>query len=66
MVRLTKIWQDKNITSNTKVIIVKTLVFPVALYASETWTLKKKNCDRIDAFEMWCWRRMLRVPWTAH
>ena len=53
------------ITLLTKVCIVKTMVFPVVMYGCESWTIKKAECQRIDAFELWCWRRLLRVPWTA-
>ena len=49
----------------TKVRLVKAMVFPVVMYGSENWTIKKAECQRIDAFELWCWRRLLRVPWTA-
>ena len=49
----------------TKVCLVKALVFPVVMYRCENWTIKKADCRRIDAFELWCWRRLLRVPWTA-
>ena len=49
----------------TKVHIVKAMVFPVVMYGRESWTIKKAECRRIDAFEVWCWRRLLRVPWTA-
>ena len=49
----------------TKVHLVKAMVFPVVMYECESWTIKKVECQRIDAFEMWCWRRLLRVPWTA-
>src|SRR5574337_836260 len=49
----------------TKVLLVKTMVFPVVMYGCESWTIKKAECQRIDAFELWCWRRHLRVPWTA-
>ena len=49
----------------TKVHIVKAMVFPVVIYRCESWTIKKAECQRIDAFELWCWRRLLRVPWTA-
>ena len=66
MTKLTKIWRDKNITKTTKVSLVQTLVFSVFLYASETWTVKKADRAHIDAFEMWAWRRMLRIPYTAH
>ena len=53
------------ITLPTKVHLVKTMVFPVVMYECESWTLKKAECQRIDAFELWCWRRLLKVPWTA-
>ena len=49
----------------TKVHIIKAVVFPVAMYGCESWTIKKAECRRVDAFELWCWRRLLRVPWTA-
>ena len=49
----------------TKICLVKAMVFPVAMYGCESWTVKKAECRRIDAFELWCWRRLLRVPWTA-
>lgn len=65
MTHLNKIWQDNNITNATKVKLVQTLVFSVFSYASETWVIKQADRSRIDAFEMWCWRRMLRIPWTA-
>ena len=55
----------KNITLSTKVCLVKAMVFPVVMYGCESWTTKKAECRRIDAFELWCWRRLLRVPWTA-
>ena len=55
----------KSITLPTKVCLIKALVFPVVMYGSESWTVKKVECQRIDAFELWCWRRLLRVPWTA-
>ena len=64
MTNLSKIWADRGITRTTKVRLVQALVFPIALYASETWTLNKADCNRIAAFEMWCWRCMLRIPWT--
>ena len=53
------------ITLPTKICVVKAMVFPVAMYGCESWTVKKAECERIDAFELWCWRRLLRVPWTA-
>ena len=65
MAALDKIWKDKNIKTLTKCRLVKALVFPVALYGSETWTPRKAEDKRLDAFEQWCWRRMLRIPWTA-
>ena len=64
MTDLSKIWADRGNTRTTKVRLVQALVFPIALYASETWTLNKADCNRIAAFEMWCWRRTLRIPWT--
>ena len=57
--------KSRNITLLTKVHIVKAMVFPVVMYGCESWTVKKAECRRIDAFELWCWRRLLRVPWTA-
>lgn len=63
---LQKTWMDSDITLNTKKQIIKTLVFPVLLYGSESWTIKKQDRRKIDACELWCWRRILRVPWTAH
>ncbi|VEN61013.1 unnamed protein product, partial [Callosobruchus maculatus] len=66
MTKLTKIWRDHSITKATKMSLVQTLVFSIFLYASETWTVKKADRARIDAFEMWTWRRMLRIPYTAH
>ena len=56
---------SRDITLLTKVCIVKAMVFPVVMYGCESWTIKKTECQRIDAFELWCWRRLLRVPWTA-
>ena len=55
----------RDITLSTKVRLVKAMVFPVVMYVCESWTIKKAECQRIDAFELWCWRRLLRVPWTA-
>ncbi|VEN41549.1 unnamed protein product, partial [Callosobruchus maculatus] len=66
MTKLTKIWRDHNITKATKMSLVQSLVFSIFLYASETCTVKKADRARIDAFEMWTWRRMLRIPYTAH
>ena len=59
------ILKSRDMTLLTKVHLVKTMVFPVVMYAREIWTIKKAECGRIDAFELWCWRRLLRVPWTA-
>ena len=65
MAKLDSILKSRDITLPTKVHIVKAMVFPVAMYGCESWTIKKAECRRIDAFELWCWRRLLRVPWTA-
>ena len=65
MSNLDSIFKSRDITLPTKVHLVKAMVFPVVLYGCESWTLKKAECRRIDAFELWCWRRLLRVPWTA-
>ena len=65
MTNLDSILKSKDITLPTKVCLVKALVFPVVMYGCESWTIKKAECRRIDAFELWCWRRLLRVPWTA-
>ena len=62
---LSYILKSRDITLPTKVRLVKTMVFPVVLYGCESWTVKKAEQRRIDAFELWCWRRLLRVPWTA-
>ena len=59
------ILKSRDITLPTKVRLVKAMVFPVVMYACESWTVKKAECRKIDAFELWCWRRLLRVPWTA-
>ena len=59
------ILKNRDITLPTKVHLVKSMVFPVVMYGCETWTVKKAECRKIDAFELWCWRRLLRVPWTA-
>ena len=59
------ILKSRDITLSTKVHLVKAMVFPVVMYGCESWTIKKAQCRRIDAFELWCWRRVLRVPWTA-
>ena len=65
MTNLDSIFKSKDITLPTKVHLVKTMVFPVVMYGCESWTIKKAECQRIVAFELWCWRRLLRVPWTA-
>ena len=62
---LDSILKSRDITLPTKVCLVKATVFPVVMYGCESWTVKKTECRRIDAFELWCWRRLLRVPWTA-
>ena len=62
---LDSILKSRDITLPTKVHLVKAVVFPVVMYGCESWTIKKAECRRIDAFELWCWRRLLRVPWTA-
>lgn len=63
--RLGRIWKDRRITKNTKVRLMKCLVFPIFLYGAETWSLKLQDRRKIDALEMWCWRRLLKIPWTA-
>ena len=65
MTNLDSILKTRNITLPTKVHLVKAMVFPVVIYRCESWTVKKAECQRIDAFELWCWRRLLRVPWSA-
>ena len=65
MTNLDSILQSRDITLPTKVCLVKAMVFPVVMYGCESWTIKKAECQTIDAFELWCWRRLLRVPWTA-
>ena len=65
MTNLDSIFKSKDITLPTKVRLVKAMVFPVVMYGCESWTVKKAECRRIDAFELWCWRRLLRVPWTT-
>ena len=62
---LDSIFKSRDITLPTKVRLVKAMAFPVVMYRSENWTIKKAECQRIDAFKLWCWRRLLRVPWTA-
>ena len=65
MTNLDSILKSRHIILPTKVCLVKAIVFPVVTYGCESWTIKKAECQRIDAFELWCWRRLLRVPWTA-
>ena len=65
MINLDSILKSRDITLPTKVHLVKTMIFPVVVHGCESWTVKKAECQRIDAFELWCWRRLLRVPWTA-
>ena len=65
MTNLDRIFKNRDITLSTKVHLVKAMVFPVVMYGCESWTIKKAEHQRIDAFELWCWRRLLRVPWTA-
>ena len=65
MTNLDSIFKSRDITLQTKVCLVKDTVFPVVMYGCESWTVKKAERQRIDAFEPWCWRRLLRVPWTA-
>ena len=65
MTNLDSIFKSRNNTLPTKVCLVKAMVFPVVMYGCESWTMKKADRRRIDAFELWCWRRLLRVPWTA-
>ena len=65
MTNLDSIFKSRDITLPTKVRLAKAMVFPVVMYGCESWTVKKAECRRIDAFELWCWRRLLRVPWTA-
>ena len=65
MTNLDSVLKSRDVTLSTKVYIVKTLVYPVVMYGCESWTIKKAEHQRIGAFELWCWRRLLRVPWTA-
>ena len=65
MTNLDIIFKNRDITLPTKVCLVKAMVFPVVMYGCESWIIKKTECQRIDAFQLWCWRRLLRVPWTA-
>ena len=66
MTNLDSMLKGRDITLPSKVRLVKTMVFPVVVYGCESWTIKKAECQRIDVFELWCWRRLLRVPWTAN
>ena len=65
MTNLESILKSRDITLPTKIRLVKAVVFPVVMYGCESWTVKKAECQKIDAFELWCWRRLLRIPWTA-
>ena len=65
MTNLHSMLKSRDVTLSKKVLLVKAMVFPVVMYGCESWTVKKAECGRIDAFELWCWRRLLRVPWTA-
>ena len=65
MTKLESILKSRDLTLTTNVCLVKAMVFPVVMYGRESWTVKKAECQRIDAFELWCWRRLLRIPWTA-
>ena len=65
MTNLDSIFKSRDITLSTKILLVKAMVFPVVMYGCESWTIKKAECRRIYAFELWCWRRLLRVPWTS-
>ena len=65
MTNLDSILKSRDITLPTKVCLLKAMVFPVVMYGCESWTIKKAECQRMGAFELWCWRRLLRVPWTA-
>ena len=65
MTNLDSILKSRDITLPKKIHLVKAMVFPVVMYGCESWIMKKAECQRIDAFELWCWKRLLRVPWTA-
>ena len=65
MTNLDGIFKSRDITLATKVHLVKAMVFPMVMYGGESWTVKKAECLKIDAFELWCWRRLLKVPWTG-
>jgi len=64
MIKLDKIMKDRDVTATTKSKIVETVIFPIVTYGSESWTVRKKERKKIDVFELWTWRRMLRTPWT--
>ena len=65
LTNLGSVLKSRGITLLTKVHLVKAMVFPVVVYSCDSWTIKKAKCQRIDAFELWCWRRLLKIPWTA-
>ena len=65
MSNLDSVFKSRDVTLPTKISLVKAMVFPVVMYGCESWTIKKAECQRTGAFELWCWRRLLRVPWTA-
>ena len=65
MINLDSILQSRDVTLLTKVRLIKAMIFPIVMYGCESWTIKKAECQRIDAFELWCWRRLLRFPWTS-
>ena len=65
MTNLDSVLKSRDITLPTKVCLVKAMVFPIVMYGYESWTIKKTECQKTDAFELWCWKRVLRVPWTA-
>ena len=65
MTNIDSVFKSRDITLPTKIFILKAMVFPVVMYGSESWTIKKAEHQRIDAFKLWCWKRLLRVPWTA-
>ena len=65
MTNIDSVFKSRDITLPTKIFILKAMVFPVVMYGRESWTIKKAEHQRIDAFELWCWKRLLRVPWTA-
>ena len=65
VINLDSILKIRDVTLTTKIHLVRAIVFPVVMYGCESWTVKKAECRRVDAFELWCWRRLLRVPWTA-